>query len=155
MTGVPWARAARTTSRPLLAGARSVYGIAADGVLPPRLARLSRTRIPLAATLVVLAAMAALVTPGDLSAVARLTDAMVLISFIAVNLSLAYLGVRGRTPAHGVRRAADVAVPALGAALCGGLLVEGGWTWIAAAGAVAGLGAVLATVSAAQRSEPR
>ena len=123
MTGVPWARAARTTSRPLLAGARSVYGIAADGVLPPRLA--------------------------------RLTDAMVLISFIAVNLSLAYLGVRGRTPAHGVRRAADVAVPALGAALCGGLLVEGGWTWIAAAGAVAGPGAVLATVSAGQRSEPR
>jgi basic amino acid/polyamine antiporter, APA family len=149
------AATANTVLLLLLAGSRSVYGMAADGVLPPRLARLSRTQIPLAATLVVLAATAVLVTSGDLSAVARLTDAMVLMSFIAVNLSLAYLGLRGRTRARGIGRTADVAVPALGAVLCGGLLVEGGWTWIAAACGVAGLGAALAAVSAAQRSEPR
>ncbi|HEY3188208.1 MAG TPA: amino acid permease, partial [Solirubrobacteraceae bacterium] len=75
------AATANTVLLLLLAGSRSVYGMAADGVLPRRFARLSRRQIPLAATLVVLAATAALVTSGDLSAVARLTDAMVLVSF--------------------------------------------------------------------------
>ena len=135
------AATANTVLLLLLSGSRSIYGMASEGVLPRRLTRLSRTQIPVTAMLVVLAVAGLLVLSGDLSAVARLTDAVVLLSFGAVNASLMWLALRGRTPGGPARRLADVAVPALGVLLCGGLLVEGGWRWIGAALAVGLAGA--------------
>jgi APA family basic amino acid/polyamine antiporter len=146
------AATANTVLLLLLSGSRSVYGMAHDGVLPRRLARLSHTQIPLEAMLVVLVLAAALLTIGDLSAVARLTDALVLLSFVAVNLSLASLAARGR--AHGGRagRIGDVVIPVAGALLCGGLLWEGGWAWIAAAAGVGAVGASLRVLAGVQFS---
>jgi len=135
------AATANTVLLLLLAGSRSIYGMASEGVLPRTLARLSRTQIPVTALLVVLAVAAALVLSGDLSAVARLTDAVVLLSFGAVNASLLWLALRGRTSGGRARRLADVGLPALGVLLCGGLLVEGGWRWIGAALALGLVGA--------------
>ncbi|HEU5319725.1 MAG TPA: amino acid permease [Methylomirabilota bacterium] len=145
------AATANTVLLLLLAGSRSVYGMASDGVLPGRLARLSRTRIPGLAMAVVLAGAAVLVLAGDLSGVARLTDAVVLTSFICVNASLVWLGARGRTAGGPWRRVADVVVPALGALLCAALLAENGWVWIAASLAIGLAGAAVRAVTVRRR----
>jgi APA family basic amino acid/polyamine antiporter len=139
------AATANTVLLLLLSGSRSIYGMASDGVLPRRLARLSRTQIPVTAMLIVLALAGALVLGGDLSAVARLTDAAVLLCFGAVNASLVWLAFRGRTAGGPTRRLADIVVPGLGGLLCAGLLVEGGWRWI-------GIALLLALVGAAGRA---
>jgi hypothetical protein len=78
---------------------------------------------------------------------ARLTDALVLVCFIAVNLSLDWLAARRRTDGGSARRATDLVVPALGAALCGWLLLEAGWTWIAVAAVLGAVGVVLAAAT--------
>jgi len=145
------AATANTVLLLLFSGSRSIYGMANDGVLPLRLTRLSRTRIPVTAMLVVLVVAGVLVLSGDLSAVARLTDAVVLLSFGAVNGSLAWLALHGRTPGGAARRRADVVVPALGALLCAGLLVEGGWRWFGAALAVGLAGAAYRLVARRRR----
>jgi len=149
------AATANTVLLLLFSGSRSIYGMASDGVLPRSLARLSRTQIPIAAMLLVLGLAGVLVLSGDLSAVARLTDAVVLLSFGAVNASLVWLALRGRTPGGAGRRLADVVVPALGALLCLGLLVEGGWRWIAAALAVGLIGAAYRLVARPPRGATR
>jgi amino acid transporter len=125
----------------LLAAARSIYGMAAAGVLPRNLARLTSTQVPREAMIVILVLTLALILAGDLSGVARLTDAVVLISFICVNLGLATLGVRKQIPGSAPARARDIAVSTAGALMCAWLLWHGGWEWILAASAVAGLGA--------------
>jgi amino acid transporter len=141
------AATANTVLLLLFSGSRSIYGMASDGVLPRGLARLSPTQIPVTAMLLVLGIAGVLVLSGDLSSVARLTDAVVLLSFGAVNASLVWLALRGRTPGSAGRRLADVVVPALGVVLCLGLLVEGGWLWIGAALAVGLVGAAYRLVA--------
>jgi APA family basic amino acid/polyamine antiporter len=136
------AATANTVLLLLLSTSRSIYGMARDGVLSRRLARLSRTRVPITAMLLVLGLAGALVLGGDLSAAARLTDAVVLMSFGAVNASLVWLALRGRMPGGAARRLADVVVPALGTLLNLGLLLQGGWRWIGAALVVALVGTV-------------
>jgi amino acid transporter len=146
------AATANTVLLLLFSGSRSIYGMASDGVLPRGLARLSRTQIPVTATLLVLVLAGVLVLGGDLSAAARLTDAVVLLSFGAVNASLVWLALRGRTPGGAVRRLADVVVPALGVVLCLGLLVQGGWRWIAAALVIGLVGAAYRLVARCRAS---
>jgi amino acid transporter len=141
------AATANTVLLLVVSASRSVYGMAGAGVLPRRLARVSRTQIPLEATLLVVAASALLTLSGDLSGVARLTDAVVLISFMAVNASLVWLGARRRAGGGALRRLADVVLPALGAGLCGWLLLEGGWVWILVAAGVGAAGAVVASMT--------
>lgn len=151
LTLMALAATANTVLLLLAAAARSIYGMAAAGVLPARLARVGRTQVPREATAAVVAMSALLVLSGSLAGVARLTDAVVLLSFTAVNVSLVWLALRGRTAGGSGRRTADVVVPGLGAALCGGLLVEGGWIWVAAAGVVAAAGLALSRVTRADQ----
>jgi APA family basic amino acid/polyamine antiporter len=137
------AATANTVLLLLLSGSRSIYGLAREGMMPRRLARLSATDIPGPALAVVLLVATALVTMGNLASVARLTDALVLMSFVGVNASLAWLAVRGQAGRGAWRRGADLAAPTAGALLCGWLLVEGGWVWVIAALGVGALGAAM------------
>lgn len=72
--------------------ARIVYGMAQEGALPAVLARVGPgRRTPMAATLVISAAGAGLVTTGNIEVVAGITNFMIFLSFIAVNGALATL----------------------------------------------------------------
>jgi APA family basic amino acid/polyamine antiporter len=136
------AATANTVLLLLVSAARSVYGMASAGVLPGRLARLTVTRVPREGMVVVLVVALGLVVTGDLSQAAHLTDAVVLLSFILVNLGLTWLGLRSRTGASRAMRRLDVAVSGAGALMCAWLLWHGGWVWILAAAGVGLLGAV-------------
>jgi APA family basic amino acid/polyamine antiporter len=140
---VALAATANTVLLLLFAASRSVYGMANEGVLPHGLARVSRSASPLRALAVVSAVACGLILIGELSSVARLTDAAILISFIFVNASLVRLATAGRSRATGARRALDVVVPTLGALLCAALLGYSGWFWIGMAAAVGIAGALL------------
>jgi basic amino acid/polyamine antiporter, APA family len=139
---VALAATANTVLLLLFAASRSVYGMATAGVLPRALGRLTRSALPLRALVAVTAVAWVLVLIGDLTKVARLTDAAVLISFGLVNASLLRLALARRTPATGSRRALEIVLPTLGIVLCGGLLAYSGWVWILAAGAIGIGGAV-------------
>jgi amino acid transporter len=125
----------------LLAAARSIYGMAGAGVLPARLAGLTRTDVPREAMIVVLLLAIGLILVGDLASAAHLTDAMVLISFTCVNVGLLWLAVRRRTPGGARARTRDIIISGAGGVMCAWLLWHGGWVWIIAAGAVGALGA--------------
>jgi APA family basic amino acid/polyamine antiporter len=142
ITWMALAATANTVLLLLVSGARSVYGMASAGVLPQRFGRLTKTHVPREAMIAVLATTLALIALGDVSRAAHLTDAMVLISFICVNLSLTWLGVRNRNARGSAMRIVDVGVSAAGALMCGWLLWHGGLVWIVAALAVGLLGAV-------------
>jgi APA family basic amino acid/polyamine antiporter len=135
------AATANTVLLLLLAAARSIYGMAGAGVLPARLAGLTRTDVPREAMILVLLLAIGLIVVGDLSSAAHLTDAMVLISFACVNLGLLWLAVRKRTPGGARTRTRDVMISGAGGVMCAWLLWHGGWVWIVAAGAVGALGA--------------
>lgn len=141
LTLMALAATANTVLLLLVSATRSIYGMADAGVLPRGLARLTSTRVPREAMVAVLVCTIALILAGDLSRVARLTDALVLISFIGVNLGLATLGVRRETPGGRVTWVRDVGLSGAGALMCGWLLWHGGWVWIVAAGAVGAVGA--------------
>jgi len=135
------AATANTVLLLLLAAARSIYGMAGAGVLPTRLASLTRTDVPREAMIVVLLLAMGLIAAGDLSNAAHLTDAMVLMSFACVNLALMALAMRGQTPGGRLGRLRDAAISGTGGLMCAWLLWHGGWVWIVAAGAVGALGA--------------
>ena len=133
LTLVALAATANTVLLLLVAASRSVYGMAGAGVLPHRLAGVSRRGIPLAATALVTVIATALALPGDLTRVATLTDAAVLSSFMLVNLSLPWLAGSGVTRTGRARRLVDVAVPLVAFVMCGWLLLHTGGESIAAA----------------------
>jgi hypothetical protein len=95
----------------------------------------------------VLALAAVAVVAGDLTQIAALTDAAVLLSFILVNLSLSWLAARGATAGGGHRRTADLVLPGAGVLLCGFLLLHTGWRSLLVAGAVGALGMLVAARS--------
>jgi hypothetical protein len=90
--------------------------------------------------IVILVLTIALVAAGNLARVARLTDAMVLLSFAGVNTALTWLGVQRLLPGGAWQRARAIAISSAGALMCGWLLWHGGWVWIVAAGGVGVLG---------------
>jgi basic amino acid/polyamine antiporter, APA family len=124
----------------LVAAARSVYGMAAGGVLPSRLGAVGGRGIPVRATLLVTGMTGSLVLLGDLAQVAALTDAAVLLSFMLVNLSLPWLARRGATGPGLGRRTLDLALPPLALLMCGWLLLHTGWPSVAAAAGLAVVG---------------
>jgi amino acid transporter len=127
------AATANTVLLLLVAAARSVYGMAAGGVLPSRLAAVGGRGIPVRAMLLVTGITGSLVLLGDLAQVAALTDAAVLLSFMLVNLSLPWLARRGATGPGLTRRTLDLALPSLALLMCGWLLLHTGWSSLAAA----------------------
>jgi APA family basic amino acid/polyamine antiporter len=114
----------------LVSASRSIYGMAAAGVLPKRLAHVGPRAIPVTSTLLALGLLVVLVAVGTLPQVAALTDAAVLVSFMLVNASLPWLAARRRTPARGAVRAIELVLPSLGFLLCAWLLVHAGVTSI-------------------------
>jgi APA family basic amino acid/polyamine antiporter len=144
ITCMALAATANTVLLLLVSGARSVYGMASAGVLPRRLGRLTKTQVPREAMIAVLVITLALIALGDVARAAHLTDAMVLISFICVNLGLTWLAVRNRNGRGTAMRISDVGVSAAGALMCGWLLWHGGLVWIVAALGVGLLGAAAA-----------
>lgn len=116
-----------------------VYGMATAGVLPRALGRIGRTATPWVATVTVLAVTVALLFAGSLAEVAAMTDAAVLLSFVLVNASLAWLACRGRA-GPGRRRALDLALPGAAVMMCGALLLHVGVWRLAAAGGLAATG---------------
>lgn len=146
------AATANTVLLLLVSGARSVYGMAAAGALPRRLARLTATDVPREAMIAVLIVALALIALGDLSRAAHLTDAMVLISFICVNLALTWLALGRRSADSTAKRLTDVVMSAAGALMCGWLLWYGGLVWIIAA---LGLGMIGVGVSFLGRARAR
>jgi len=135
---VALAATANTALLLLVSAARSVYGMAAAGVLPTSLARVNRASVPVAATAAVLGALAVLVGLGGLQAMAAMTDAVVLLSFMLVNASLPWLAAH-RAPASALRRIADLVIPMLGLLLCGWLLAHAGVMSIGIALGLSGL----------------
>jgi amino acid transporter len=117
----------------LVSASRSIYGMAAAGALPRRLARVGRTAVPVSSTLLVLALLTVLVALGTLRQVAAMTDAVVLVGFLFVNASLPWLAARRRTPASGRTRVAEILIPSLACLLCTWLLLHAGVTSIIAA----------------------
>ena len=131
---VALAATANTVLLLLVSGARSVYGMAAAGVLPRRFGAIGRRSTPVQATLLVTGITGCLVLLGDLARVAALTDAAVLLSFMLVNLSLAWVA-GGRTPSSGLTRPTlDLVLPSLALLMCGWLLSHTGWPSLFASG---------------------
>ena len=135
------AATANTVLLLLLSAGRSVYGMAAAGQLPGRLARVGSRATPALATWTVTGLAALLALRGSLAEAAALTDAAILGSFMLVNASLVWIAL-GRTerPASG---RLDVAVPAAGFLMCGTLLLHVGWAGVAVALALAVVGLLL------------
>lgn len=144
LTVVALAATANTVLLLLVSASRSVYGMAAAGVLPRRLARVSGSAIPVTAATVVLALLGVLVSIGTLSQLAVITDAAVLVAFMFVNLSLPWLALRRGTPARGYTRVAEVVLPALGLVLCAWLLLHSGGVSVMATVGLAGVGVLFA-----------
>jgi APA family basic amino acid/polyamine antiporter len=144
MSAIALAATANTVLLLLASASRSVYGMAAAGVLPASLAVVGSTAIPVRATASVLAVAGAAVIAGDLTQIAALTDAAVLVSFMLVNLSLPWLAARGATAGGARRHAADLVVPAGGVLLCGFLLLHTGWRSLLVAGVVGAVGMLIA-----------
>jgi basic amino acid/polyamine antiporter, APA family len=141
MAAIALAATANTVLLLLVAASRSVYGMAAGGVLPRRLGDVGRRGLPVRATLVVACVTAMLVLLADLARVAALTDAAVLASFMLVNLSLPWVALRGATDPR--RRMLDLILPALAVVMCGWLLVHTGWPSLAATAGLVVLGLAL------------
>src|SRR5262245_3659078 len=128
----------------IVSASRSIYGMAVAGALPQKLAQVGRTAIPAASTGLVLALLAGLVAVGTLREVAAVTDAVVLVSFLLVNLSLPWLAAQRRTGTSGGRRAAEILIPSAACLLCTWLLLHAGVASILAA---LGLALVLLAVA--------
>ena len=133
----------------LVSASRSIYGMAAAGVLPKRLSHVGPRAIPRASTVLALGLLVLLVSVGTLPQVAAMTDAAVLVSFMLVNASLTCLAARRRTPARGAVRAAELVLPALGVLLCAWLLKHASVTSIVVA---LGLAVVLLAATWATRA---
>ena len=96
-----------------------------------------------AARSVVTAITGALVLLGDLTRVAALTDAAVLMSFLLVNLSLPWVIRRGLADPGVAGRGLDFLLPVLALLMCGWLLVHTGWPSLATATALALVGLLI------------
>jgi APA family basic amino acid/polyamine antiporter len=120
----------------LISASRALYGMASAGALPGSLSKVGRTGTPWQASLAALAVVAAFIAVGRLEAIARLTDAAVLVPFAVVNIALFW--VLARAPGSRVA----LVPPLVGTALCLALFVHtGAWNMLAVAGfaAVGGL----------------
>ncbi|MCX6021859.1 MAG: APC family permease [Chloroflexi bacterium] len=146
------AATANTVLLLLVSGSRSVYGMAAAGVLPSALGRINQRGIPLAGSAVVVLITAAALFLGNLQHVAELTNAALLVSFSLTNLSLGWLAYRSRTALTVTRRVADGTVAAIAVVLCGWLLLYTGWESVAVTALLAGAGFLVNLVSG---SKPR
>ena len=112
----------------IIMGSRILYGLATEGWIHSRFARVHRAyQTPVTATLVVLAAMIAGTVLLPLVSLAQLTSLLVLIIFTLVNASL--IAIKRRHRDHEGYIKVPTAVPYVGVALCLGTLVLQAFHW--------------------------
>ena len=112
----------------IIMGSRILYGLATEGWIHSRFARVHRAyQTPVTATLVVLAAMIAGTVLLPLVSLAQLTSLLVLIIFTLVNASL--IAIKRRHRDHEGYIKVPTAVPYAGVALCLGTLVLQAFNW--------------------------
>jgi len=107
---------ANTALLNFIMGSRLIYGMANQGLMPKVLAKLNRRRAPYVSSLAVLGFMLVLALTGNIASLARATSVLLLICFIAVNVSLVVLKHRKGEPKG--RFEIPYAVPVLGALVC-------------------------------------
>jgi basic amino acid/polyamine antiporter, APA family len=123
----------------LIMGSRLLYGMAHQGLLPAPLARIHpRRHTPHVAIAVLMVVIIGLALAGDISALAASTVLLLLFVFTIVNVATFVLLRReGRLAG---RFNVPLIIPALGAAVCGALVIvrvtQGGWVAPAIAGAL-------------------
>ena len=112
----------------IIMGSRILYGLATEGWIHSRFARVHRAyQTPVTATLVVLAAMIAGTVLLPLVSLAQLTSLLVLIIFTLVNAAL--IAIKRRHRDHGGYIKVPTAIPYVGVALCLGTLVLQAFHW--------------------------
>jgi APA family basic amino acid/polyamine antiporter len=128
----------------MLSGSRSLFGMARSGALPPILGRLSAKRTPIVGVAVVVLVISSFVLLGDIGVVAKIATFSTLVSFSLVNVSLVSVLKREAGGWFGAaKRPIGLLQPILGAAACGWLAIDVGWTAAAAGGALGFLGLCL------------
>ena len=101
---------------------RLLYGMARDGRLPSRLAKVhAKRRTPYVAIAILLVMLVALALAGDIAELASATVLLLLSVFVVVNSALVVLSLRKDEPKGGFE--VPIVVPAAGAMVCLGLLV--------------------------------
>lgn len=118
-------------------GSRLLYGMARQGLAPPALGRVHRTRqTPHIAILALLCVVVALTFLGDISQLASATVILLLVVFTVVNVALVVLKRREGNIVGAFN--APTIVPVLGAVICAALIVvragQGDWRAPAIAG---------------------
>ncbi|MBM3959216.1 MAG: amino acid permease [SAR202 cluster bacterium] len=139
LTLVALAATANTVLLLLVAGSRSLQGMASSGVLPGALARIGRRRTPWIALIVTWLVSICFALIGDLELVAGITNAAILFSFVIVNLALIRTLRRLRKGASLRGLVFDLLIPGGAAISCLALLARTG-------GVAIGLAAVLGIV---------
>lgn len=124
----------------MIMASRLLYGMSHERVLPAVFGHLSSRRTPLAAIVFTTLIAAGLILTGDLGALADTTVLLLLLVFIAVNVSVLLLR---RDPVDHEHFQIPAALPCLGIAGCALVLTQvEGETWLRA-GALLGLGLAL------------
>jgi amino acid transporter len=112
----------------IIMGSRILYGLAKQGWLNGKLAKVHKTRqTPVVATLIVLAAMIAGTLLLPLISLAQLTSLLVLSIFMLVNAALIF--IKRQTPRHEGYLSVPTVVPYVGAALCTGMITYQIFNW--------------------------
>jgi amino acid transporter len=121
-TGVGIFAVANTALLNFVMGSRLLYGMSRQGLLPRALGRVHERRgTPWVAILTLLAVVIGLMLTADIDALASATSLLLLSAFVVVNGALVVLKLRPGEPPG--RFEAPLAVPVVGALLCGGLIV--------------------------------
>jgi amino acid transporter len=107
---------ANTALLNFIMGSRLIYGMANQGLMPKVLAKVNRRRTPYVASIAVLGFMLVLALTGNIGSLARATSVLLLICFMAVNLSLVVLKHRKGEPRG--RFEIPYVIPVLGALVC-------------------------------------
>lgn len=124
---------ANTALLNFIMGSRLVYGMANDGLLPSILAKVSpKQRSPHYASFAILALMLVLALSGNIASLARSTSVLLLICFVAVNLSL--VALKRRKSEKKGRFEIPVIIPVLGTAISLLMLCSAGWQELRLAG---------------------
>lgn len=123
-------------------GSRLVYGMAQQGLLPQRLAKVHpKRRTPYIAVVTLYVILLMLALSGDISSLARSTSVLLLLCFMIVNTALVILKFRKDEPPGTFE--VPVFVPLLGTLVCGAMLMNAKGPELRTAGLLLGVIAVL------------
>lgn len=104
-------------------GSRLIYGMAKQGLLPKKLAKIhAKRRTPHVAVAAIFIILLLLALSGDISSLAKSTSVLILICFMIVNTALVILKRRSSEPKGAFE--VPIIIPILGALICGALITS-------------------------------